>query len=434
MSAKKQFIMRRNQLAQQIGDQALAIISAGREQVRNGDAHYRFRQTSDFYYFTGFNEPNAVLVILGGKDAECILFNQPKNPHEEQWTGIRLGQEDAPAKLGVQMAHPIEELNQWLPKFCSGKEAIYYAIGQDETCEALILKTFLSLKTQTRSGVVRPNKLYDLEPLSSEMRLFKQPEEIILIQKACDISVAGHQRAMQACSTAKFEYQLEAELTYIFTEQGCRGQAYDPIVACGKNACILHYTENNGPLRPGELVLIDAAGEYQNYASDITRTFPVNGKFSPEQHALYELVLHAQQAAIAKIKPDLPWSDLQQIIVKILTSGLRDLGLLKGSLEELIETQAYKPFYMHSSGHWLGLDVHDVGHYKQHGIWRNLRENMVFTVEPGLYIPELPSIDSKWWNIGIRIEDDIFVTSQGHVNLTAELPVQISDIEALCRD
>lgn len=434
MPSQKQFKMRRQQLAQQIGETSLAILSAGREQIRNGDAHYRFRQQSDFYYFTGFNEPNAVLIIFGGKQAESILFNQPKNVDEEQWTGIRLGQVDAPATLGVQTAYPIDELQKRLPDLCGGYEALYYGIGQDETCEALILKTILKLKTQTRSGVARPVKLFDLEPLVSEMRLFKQPDEIALIKKACDISVAGHKRAMQACATSKFEYQLEAELIYTFLEQGCRGMAYDPIVAGGKNACILHYTENNKPLRPGELVLIDAAGEYQNYASDITRTFPVNGKFSAEQRALYELVLHAQQTAITKVKPNLLWSDIQQTLVQILTSGLRDLGLLKGSVDELIETQAFKPFYMHGSGHWLGLDVHDVGHYKQHGTWRNLRENMVFTVEPGLYISESPFVDSKWWNIGIRIEDDILVTSQGHENLTAELPVQVDEIEALLRD
>lgn len=431
MTAKNQYISRRKKLAETIGKDALAIISAGVEQIRNGDAHYRFRQQSDFYYLTGFNEPNAVLIILGGKKSQSILFNRSKNPHEEQWTGERLGQEKAVSQLHMDAAYPIEELSSWLPKLCLGKDTLYYAIGQDTLCEPLILKTILQLKTQTRSGISRPVQLGDLEPILSEMRLFKSIEEIALIQKACDISVMAHREAMSACTNLQFEYQLEAQLVYTFTDQGCRGVAYDPIVACGKNACILHYTANDAPLRPGELVLIDAAGEFENYASDITRTYPVNGKFSAEQRALYELVLHAQRTAMEKVKPGLSWSAIQESIVNILTTGLCDLGILKGHIDDLIETQAYKPFYMHSSGHWLGLDVHDAGHYKQHETWRTLKPNMVFTIEPGLYISESENVDPRWWNIGIRIEDDILVKEHGFVNLTAALPVEIDDIEAL---
>jgi Xaa-Pro aminopeptidase len=433
MSTKTQYTHRRKQLADAIGEEALAIISAGVEQIRNGDAHYRFRQQSDFYYLTGFNEPNAVLIILGGKNGESILFNRVKNPQAEQWTGERLGQANAISQLHVDAAYAIEELSTWLPKLCLGKKALYYAIGQDPLCEPLILKTILQLKTQTRSGLSRPVQLGDLEPILSEMRLFKSTDEIALIQKACDISVMAHREAMKACSKLQFEYQLEAQLLYTFTEQGCRDVAYDSIVACGKHACILHYTANNGPLRPGELVLIDAAGEYENYAADITRTFPVNGTFTAEQRAIYELVLLAQRTAMKKVKPGLHWSDLQETIVQILTAGLRDLGILKGALNELIETQAYKPFYMHSSGHWLGLDVHDAGHYKQDETWRTLQPNMVFTIEPGLYISESDAVDPKWWNIGIRIEDDVLVKPHGYANLTADLPVEIDEIEALIR-
>lgn len=433
MTLKTPYQTRRKHLASQIGEHALAIISAGQAQIRNGDAHYRFRQQSDFYYLTGFNEPNAVLVLFGGKKGQSILFNRPKNPHEEQWTGPRLGQEDAPAVLHVDAAYPIDTLSAWLPKLCSGKETIYYAIGQDPNCEPFILKTLVHLKTQTRSGLPRPIQLCDLEPVLSEMRLFKSPEEILLIQKACDISVMAHQEAMQVCTHLEFEYQLEAQLIYTFTEQGCRDVAYDPIVASGKHGCVLHYTENSAPLHPGELVLIDAAGEYENYAADITRTFPINGQFTSAQRELYELVLRSQRAAIEKVRPGLIWSELQDTIVHVLTDGLRDLGILKGSLDELIETQAYKPFYMHSSGHWLGLDVHDAGHYKQHETWRSLQPNMVFTIEPGLYISASPNVDETWWDMGIRIEDDILVTQQGYVNLTADLPVKVNEIEALIR-
>ncbi len=433
MIAKTQYTSRRKELAEAIGEDALAIISAGVEQIRNGDAYYRFRQQSDFYYLTGFNEPNAVLVILGGKKGESILFNRKKNPQQEQWTGERLGQESAMSQLHVDAAYDIEELATGLAKLCLGKQALYYAIGQDPICEPLILKTILQLKTKTRSGISRPVQLGDLEPILSEMRLFKSTEEIALIQKACDISVMAHREAMKTCASMQFEYQLEAQLIYTFTEQGCRDVAYDPIVACGKHACILHYTANDGPLRPGELVLIDAAGEYENYAADITRTFPVNGKFTAEQRAIYELVLLAQRTAMKKVKPGLPWSDIQETILQILTAGLCDLGILKGSLNDLIETQAYKPFYMHSSGHWLGLDVHDAGHYKQHETWRTLQPNMVFTIEPGLYISESETVDPRWWNIGIRIEDDILVKQQGYVNLSAALPVEIDEIEALIR-
>lgn len=424
------YAMRRKQLAAQLGQEALAVLSATKEQLRNGDAAFRFRQNSDFYYLTGFNEPDAVLIILGGS-GESILFNRPKDPEHEQWTGKRLGQEEAIETLQVQQAYSIHQLGQLLPQLCKDKKSIYYVMGQDAHTEAFLLKTIAQLKIQAKRELPRPVQLCDLEPYLSEMRLFKDAEELGLMQKSADISVLAHQRAMQVSSKCSHEYQLEAELVRTFIEEGCRGMAYEPIVAAGKNACILHYGDNNALIPKDALILIDAAGEYESYAADITRTFPAKGKFSPEQRSLYELVLKAQQAAIAKIKPGLLWSEIQDTILQILVQGLSDLGLLKGSLSTLIETQAYKRFYMHSSGHWLGLDVHDSGHYKQDNASRPLAPNMALTVEPGLYIPEAEDIDKRWWNIGIRIEDDILVTSTGFKNLTAALPVQVDEIEAL---
>lgn len=432
---KEIYATRRQRLADQIGKGAIAVLSANQVVIRNGDADYPFRQNSHFYYFTGFQEPEAFLVIVGGQASQSILFNRPRELHAEQWTGARLGQDDAPTVLGVTSAYSIQTFETKLLELATGMETIYYAIAQDRFCEPIILNTIAKLKTHQRAGVSAPYRLADSTPLVSEMRLFKDAEELKLMQKAADISVLAHQRAMKACQHAKYEYQLEAELRYVFTQQGCRGVAYEPIVAAGKNACVLHYTDNQAPLRSGELVLIDAAGEFENYAADITRTFPVNGKFSGEQRALYELVLHAQRSAIEAIQPGMLWSSIQEKILTLMTQGLCDLGILSGKVEDLIETKAYLPFYMHNSGHWLGLDVHDSGQYKQAGQSRVLRPNMVLTVEPGLYISDnVPQVDARWHHIGIRIEDDILVTSQGHTNLSGALCVEIGDIEAWMSD
>lgn len=424
-------ISRRDKLARKIGQDSIAIISSGKQVKRNADVNYRFRPNSSFYYLTGSNDPDSILVIVGGKKAEAILFSHTPNIEEERWTGPCLGQSGAMQILKMQAAYSITELPSLLPKLCQGKSHIYYPLGDDMVIEPLILKIISDLKTNTRSGTIYPQQLNDLNIILSEMRLFKDTYEIAAIQKACDISIKAHQRAMHVCSTLHFEHQLEAELLYVFAQNGCKHQAYDAIVAAGHNACTLHYTANNSPLNHGELVLIDAACEYENYAADITRTFPINGIFSPRQRDLYEIVLYAQRDTISKIKPGISWSILQKNIVKIMTAGLRDLGILKGSLDSLLDNHAYKPFYMHSSGHWLGLDVHDVGLYKQGEHWRKLAPNMIFTVEPGLYITKNPDVDEKWWNIGIRIEDDILVTENSHINLTAALPATIKEIEAI---
>lgn len=435
MITRQEYQARRHALAAKLPQGAIAIIPGADEQLRNGDAHYRFRQDSDFYYLTGFNEPEALLIITAGKPGKSYLFNRSRNLDKEQWTGRRLGQEGACQALGVDDAYPIDSLTARLPDFLIGKTAIYCAISHYRRWEKPIFEALQLVKQQIRRGVKAPESLCDLEPLLSEMRLFKSKTEIDLMRRAAEISVAAHKRAMQTCNRAENEYQLEAELLYEFTRGGCRSVAYDPIVGGGANACILHYTENNQPLRDGDLLLIDAGGEFENYAADITRTFPVNGRFSEEQRAIYELVLKAQKAGITCIKPGLAWHEVQQTMVHILTAGLCQLGLLKGAVDKLIATEAYKPFYMHNSGHWLGLDVHDAGRYKINGEWRPLEAGMVLTVEPGLYISAgMKGVEQRWWNIGVRIEDDILVTKDGHENLTAALPVEIADIEALMRD
>lgn len=434
MITQQEYQTRRRELAMRLPANSIAIIPAANELLRNGDAHYRFRQDSHFYYLTGFQEPCALLLITAGSQSVSILFNRPRNQAQEQWSGKRLGQDDACRQLGVDSAFSIEEYATRLPELLAGKQFVYYLMGQNAQWEAHILQAFHLVKGQARKGVATPEAFCDLAPILGEMRLFKSQAEMALMQQAANITVLAHQRAMRIVQQAQFEYQLEAEILHELTRQGCRSSAYDSIVASGENACILHYTDNNGSLPQDGLVLIDAGAEYQNYAADVTRTFPVSGRFSTEQRLIYELVLSAQQAGIASIRPGCAWDTIQATIVKILTEGLIDLGLLKGSVDELIETQAYKLFYMHSSGHWLGLDVHDCGAYKTNNQWRTLQQDMVLTVEPGLYIPrDLAGVDKRWWGIGVRIEDDIAVTFDGFHNLTQQLASDVNTIEALIR-
>ena len=432
MILQKEYQLRRSELAKRLPSGSIAVIPAASESLRNGDAHYRFRQDSDFYYLTGFNEPDALLLIHAGNEGESVLFNRPRNPVEEQWTGVRLGQAGAKELLGMDAAYPITELSVRLPELLAGKEAVYYAMGRYPLWEAHILEAWKVVKGQIRRGVQAPEAFCDLAPHLGEMRLFKSPAEMALMQRAADISVVAHQHAMRACRKSTHEYQLEAELLYELTRQGSRSVAYDSIIAGGHNACILHYTDNNQPLNQGDLVLIDAGAEFENYAADITRTFPVSGHFTKEQRLIYELVLCAQKAGIACIRPGCLWDEVQKTIVQILTTGLVELGLLQGIVEDLITREAYKPFYMHNSGHWLGLDVHDVGCYKLDEKWRPLAPGMVLTVEPGLYISaNMEGVDKRWWGIGVRIEDDIQVTIEGHKNLSEALAVNIDDLEAL---
>lgn len=435
MITQQEFRARRKQLAQLIPEGSIALIPSAHELIRNGDTHYRFRQDSNFYYLTGFNEPDALLLITSGTNSLSILFNRPRNLAAEQWTGRRLGQEDALNELGMDLSFSISDLTQELPRLLESKSAIYYSLGKNSALEAHISSALNELKNQVRKGIKAPGILGDLEPLIGSLRLFKSDSEIALMREAARISVEAHKRAMRLCKNLNYEYQLEAELVYELNRQGCRNMAYDPIVGSGNNACVLHYTDNNKPLVPGELVLIDAGGEYEYYAADITRTFPLNGSFSPAQKSIYNLVLKAQQAGIALIKPGVAWNTVQQVIIRILTAGLCELGILTGTVDELISKEAYKPFYMHNSGHWLGLDVHDCGSYTVNGAWRPFEAGMVLTVEPGLYISsEQPGVDKQWWGIGVRIEDDILVTQEGHEVLTEALPVTTHEIEALMRE
>jgi Xaa-Pro aminopeptidase len=434
MITLKEYQTRRERLASRLPSDSVAIIPAASDVLRNGDAHYRFRQDSDFYYLTGFNEPDALLIIIGGKGGDSLLFNRARHPMEEKWTGTRLGQDDACKVLGVSAAYPLPSVEKKLPEIFAGKKAVYYAIDRHPLWAKRILKAWQIVKGEVRRGVLAPEAFCDLGPFLGEMRLFKSEAEIALMQQAANISVKAHQRVMQKCHALQYEYQLEAELLYELLHLGCRSVAYDSIVAGGNKACILHYTQNNQPLQPGKLVLIDAGGEFENYAADITRTFPINGQFTLEQRLVYEVVLRAQQAGIACVCPGCAWDEIQRTIVKELTCGLVELGLLQGSPEELIAREAYKPFYMHNSGHWLGLDVHDCGRYKIDGKWRALEPGMVLTVEPGLYISEdIENIDDRWKGIGIRIEDDIQVTTEGHHNLTGDLAVSIDDLEVILR-
>jgi Xaa-Pro aminopeptidase len=392
-----EFIRRRQQCIQAMEPNTAAIIMAAPECLRNGDAHYAYRQKSDFYYLTGFSEPEAILLLLPGRaEGETVLFNRERDPAKEVWTGRRVGQAGACENYGVDEAYPISEYQTKLPELLQGR----YEISLDSSIH--------------------------------EMRLFKSPAEIMTMRKAAEISVQAHLRAMRICQPGMFEYELEAELLHEFYRQGSRAEAYTSIVGSGENSCILHYVDNNSVIKNGDLVLIDAGCEYECYASDITRTFPANGRFNTEQRAIYEIVLQAQLAAIAAVKPGVAWNTFQTTCVRVITSGLLELGLLKGNLEDLIAQKAYFPFYMHGAGHWLGLDVHDAGNYNIEGKPRNIEPNMVFTVEPGIYIaPHTPNVDPKWWNIGVRIEDDILVTANSCEVLSGALPKTVSDIEAL---
>jgi Xaa-Pro aminopeptidase len=428
----KEYQARRKALAMHMSPGSIAVIPAKNELLRNGDAHYRFRQDSDFYYLTGFDEPDALLLITSGEKTQSILFNRPRERLSEQWTGRRLGQEDALSVLGVNEAYSLSCLDERLPEILAGRTTLFYTLGRYPTWDTHILQAWQKVKDQVRKGIIAPDTLCDLLPMMGEMRLFKSEAEIALMKQAAKVTVAAHQRAMRSAQSATYEYELEAELLYEFTRQGCRSVAYDSIVAAGDNACVLHYTANNQALKNEQLILIDAGGEYQNYAADVTRTFPHNGTFSVEQRLIYELVLNAQKAGISCVKPGCPWNEIQQTMLKVLTTGVVDLGLLHGNTDDLIATKAYSEFYMHNSGHWLGLDVHDVGLYKINDRWRALEAGMVLTVEPGIYIPsDAQHIAPKWRGIGVRIEDDILVTPNGHENLTKDLAVETYDVEAL---
>jgi len=430
---QQEFIARREQLMSQVGAGNIAIISSANTRTRNRDVDYPFRQDSDFFYLTGFNEPNAVAVFIPEREqGEYILFCKEYDQKKALWEGAHAGLEGATEHFKADDAFPFEDVSDILPGLLENKAKVFYPMGRDASFDHQLMEWITHIRSQTRTGVTAPAELVSLEPMLHEMRLIKSTAEIELMRQAADVSVQAHIRAMQQCRAGLYEYQIESELVHEFMQQGLRHVAYPSIVAGGKNACVLHYVENKSPLNDGDLLLIDAGAECDHYAADITRTFPVNGRFSTEQAALYQLVLDAQLAAIEEIKPDAPWNKAHDVSVEVLTTGLVKLGLLTGDVQQLIEDEAYKVFYMHRIGHWLGMDVHDVGDYKIDEQWRLLEVGMVLTIEPGLYIPEeCLTVDKKWRGIGIRIEDDVLVTDTGYEIFTKNAPKTIEAIESL---
>jgi Xaa-Pro aminopeptidase len=421
---------RRRQLLSSIEPDALIILIAAPEYARNGDVLYPYRQESDFYYLTAFPEPEAIaLLVPDKKEGKFILFNRADKPAETTWRGPVIGQDRACQEYGANEAYSIDQLEMKLPDYLAGRRVCYY-VGDSKFKRKPLARINTVLSQLNKPAVKRARHLINTV---HEMRLKKSNTELDCLRLAATISSKAHIRAMQACRPDNYEYQLEAELLYEFYQQGSCATAYPNIVASGANACILHYINNRARLRAGDLVLVDAGCEYQYYASDITRTFPVNGRFSQAQKTIYNMVLKTQQKLIDLIKPDVAWDTLQKSCVRSLTEGLIDIGLLKGRLADLIRAKAYKKFYMHGCSHWLGLDVHDVGSYKLAKKWRPLEEAMVFTVEPGIYIRPSADVDEKWWNIGIRIEDDVCVTTEGCEVMTQRAPKDIADIESLMR-
>jgi len=428
-----EFSKRRQRLLKQMGPSSMAILPTATEKVRNRDVHYPFRPDSDFYYLTGFSEPESVMVLLREKSkSRFILFCRQRDRALEIWHGHRYGSEGAIEHFAANEAYDIEILHDKLGEWMGGIERIFYTLGHDHEFDQLLTQQVETLRNQSRSGASEPLQFISLAHIVHQMRLVKSNAEIKLMQRAANIASEAHIRAMQQCKPGMNEYEINAELTHCFMKHGSHSAAYPAIVAGGKNACILHYTENNAALNDGDLLLIDAGAEYDNYASDITRTFPVNGRFSAEQRALYDLVLDAQLAAIKKIQPGVRYNVHHDTAVRVLTKGLVKLGLLKGDYKQLIKDNAYKDFYMHRTGHWLGMDVHDVGPYKQGQQWLKLRPGMVLTVEPGLYIPpDCKKVAKRWRGIGIRIEDDVVVTRTGNKVLSAAAPKHADNIEAI---
>ena len=429
------FQERRDRLAEEMGPHSIAIIATSPVAMRNRDADYKFRADSSFFYLTGFAEPEAVAVIETFESIDegytYSLFCRERNREMEIWNGYRAGVDGAVDDYEADEAYAIDLLDEEIIEKLLDKQKLFYRIGQQADFDARVAKWVAEANGESRRGTSAPAHMIQLDRILDEMRLHKSTKEIALMQIASNISSEAHMRAMQTVKPGMMEYALEAELNYIFGKNGCV-PAYNSIVGGGANGCILHYVENDKELKDGDLVLIDAAAEYQLYASDITRTFPVNGKFSPEQKALYQVVLKAQLAAIDAVRVGNSYKQPHHIAVRIMVEGLVELGLMKGDIEEIIRTESFRQFYMHGTGQWLGMDVHDVGSYKMDGEWRTYEEGMVVTVEPGLYIaPDDETVETKWRGIGIRIEDDVVATENGPLVLTKDVVKTVEDIEAL---
>nr|WP_284246554.1 Xaa-Pro aminopeptidase [Thalassotalea insulae] len=429
-----EFAQRRQRFLAQMQDNSIAFFAANTLATRSNDTEYLFCQDKTFYYLTGFNEPDAVLVLVKSATPESILFCLPKDPQAEVWHGRRVGEQQAKSQYLFDQTASVEQLEQMAPELIANKSALYYCYGAHQPLELQIFQWLTKVKAQSRLGISAPKSLIDCQAMLDEMRLFKSDAELDVMRQVNIISGKAHQRAMEKTHPEMFEYQIEAELLHEFARHGARHAAYNSIVAGGDNANILHYTDNSEPLNHGDLLLIDAGGELAGYAADITRTFPVSGQFSQPQKALYQLVLDAQQQCIDAIKPGQTLAALNELCNQVLTKGLLALGILQGDLEQLMAEKACKKYFIHGLGHWLGLDVHDVGDYQVNDRQqlRPFEPGMVMTIEPGLYFPLTDdSVEEKWRGIGIRIEDNVLVTDQGHENLTVNAPKSIAEIEAL---
>jgi len=412
---------------------SIAILPAAAVAMRNRDVEHVYRQDSNFQYLSGFPEPEAVIALIPGREhGEYVLFCRERNPERELWDGLRAGQEGAVRDFGADDAFPITDIDDILPGLIEGCEQVYTVMGSNSEFDRHLMEWVSVIRSKENLGAQPPNEFLALDHLLHDMRLYKSAAEVKVMRHAAQISARAHVRAMQASRAGLHEFSLEAELDYEFRKSGAKMPAYGSIVAAGRNACILHYQENDAVLKNGDLVLIDAGCEIDCYASDITRTFPVSGVFSPEQKAIYELVLKSQEAAFAAIGPNKHWNQAHEATVRVITEGLVELGLLQGDVKDLITREAYKPFYMHRAGHWLGLDVHDVGDYRVGGEWRVLEPGMTLTVEPGIYIAaDNQTVAKKWRGIGVRIEDDVVVTRTGCDIITSDVPKTVADIEAL---
>lgn len=428
-----EYARRRAALMARMEPGSIAILPAAPLQLRNSDVEHTYRQDSDFQYLSGFPEPEAVLVLIPGRDeGQYILFCRDRDPERELWDGRRAGQDGAVRDHGADDAFSIRAIDELLPSLMENRRRVYYAVGQQDSFDQQVMGWVNRVRAKVRQGVTAPSEFVALAPLLHPLRLCKSEAELAVMRYAAQVSARAHVRAMQASRAGLYEYHLEAELDYEFRKGGARLPAYGSIVAAGRNACILHYRENDAPLNDGDLVLIDAGCEIDCYASDITRTFPVSGRFTAEQRAIYELVLKANLEAFRHIAPGKRWNDAHEATVRVITAGLVELGLLQGEVDVLIEREAYKPFYMHRAGHWLGMDVHDVGDYKVNGVWRELEPGMCMTVEPGIYIaPDNEQVEPRWRGIGVRIEDDVVVTASGCEILTGDVPKSVAEIEAL---
>jgi Xaa-Pro aminopeptidase len=424
-------IERRRRLAQAMAE-GVAVVPTAPERVRNRDTHFPYRFDSHFYYLTGFAEPEAVLVLTA--EGRSVLFCREKNQEREVWDGFRYGPEAARERFGFDEAHPIDALDERLAQLLENQPALYFPVAADPEWDARAMRWLNAVRAKARAGIAAPERVQDVRALVDHMRLVKDPQELGVMRRAARIAAGAHRRAMQATRPGRNEYEVEAELLYEFRRNGAQFPAYSPIVAGGANSCVLHYVFNDAPLRDGDLLLIDAGCELDGYASDITRTFPVNGRFSAPQREVYEIVLAAQKAAMDKVRAGNGWNEPHDAAVSVLAQGLIDLKLVQGSLDEVLEKETYKRFYMHRTGHWLGLDVHDAGEYKRSGHWLPLEPGMALTVEPGLYIRAAQDVPEALRNIGIRIEDDVVVTQGDCEVITAEAPKGVAEIEALMRD